>query len=569
MRLLMHPSWGTTAMRRREFIKLAGGAAAIWPALGALAQQTIPGIGFLGSHAATQAAGGIIPADRTFPWNPGLMSKGGVPNRTVVYKTLMPLGGNANDSAQIQAAVTSCPVNQVVMLGPGTFIVNNYVLIRKSITLRGSGAGVTILKKTNGATGRTSTVVAGTIASGEPLNNHIYAPNIQNPSDAHPIIIVGQARWPKPDSTTSQNLTANGVQGSYSIDIANAANFAAGQWILLDEISRWSYVTVPPGYNPNGIQVKAGDHVVFQMHNPAQPWDDGPQGFGWFSRGYPSNTSSKSDTDGRMTNEIKEIASVNGNTITFTTPLSIDYRVSHLAQLTRYVAGSNGGNGGTQVVNAGVEDLTMIGGSDGSLRFEVTAYCWAKNVEVTQWLGEGIAINNSFRTEICDSHIHTGSAPTPGGGGYAISLAAGSSEILIENNISRDTNKVMVARSSGTGSVVAYNYMDDGWISYSPTWQEIGLNASHMAGPHHVLFEGNYIFPLIPSSFSRLAALRPIASPCRNAVSATTMVGTTKAPAATIICAVCVSRSEPCSMLRTPAAMHACAESDVWQCAIT
>jgi hypothetical protein len=52
----------------------------------------------------------------------------------------------------------------------------------------------------------------------------------------------------------------------------------------------------------------------------------------------------------------------------------------------------------------------------------------------------------------------------------------------------------MVARSSGTGSVVAYNYMDDGWISYSPTWQEIGLNASHMAGPHHVLFEGNWGF---------------------------------------------------------------------------
>jgi hypothetical protein len=484
---------GIATMRRREFITLAGGAA-IWPALGALAQQTMPGIGFLGSHASTQAAGGILPADRTFPWNPGLMSKGGVPNRTVIYKTLTPLGGTTNDSAQIQAAVNLCPVNQVVMLGPGTFIVNHHVLIRKSITVRGSGTGVTILKKTNGATGRTSTVIAGTIASGGPLNNHIYAPNNQSPPDIQPIIIVGQTRWSRPDSTTSQNLTADGIGGSYSISIANAANFAAGQWVLLDEISRWSYVTVPPGYNPAGIQTKAGDHVVFQMHNPSQSWDDPPQAFGWFARGYPSNSSSPSDADGRMTNEIKEIASVNGNTVTFTSPLSIGYRVGHLAQLTRYTLSSNGGNGGTQVVNAGVEDLTMIGGSDGSLRFEVTAYCWAKNVEVTQWLGEGIAINNSFRTEVRDSHIHTGSAPTPGGGGYAISLAAGSSEILIENNISRDTNKVMVARACGAGSVVAYNYMDDGWISYSPTWQEIGLNASHMAGPHHVLFEGNHCF---------------------------------------------------------------------------
>jgi hypothetical protein len=100
----------------------------------------------------------------------------------------------------------------------------------------------------------------------------------------------------------------------------------------------------------------------------------------------------------------------------------------------------------------------------------------------------------SATTEIRDSHIHTGSNPTPGGGGYAISLAAGSSEILIENNISRDANKVMVVRAAGAGSVVAYNYMDDGWISYQPAWQEIGLNASHMAGSHHVLFEGNYGF---------------------------------------------------------------------------
>jgi hypothetical protein len=35
--------------------------------------------------------------------------------------------------------------------------------------------------------------------------------------------------------------------------------------------------------------------------------------------------------------------------------------------------------------------------------------------------------------------------------------------------------------------------MDDGFIS-GQGWVEIGLNASHLLGPHHVLFEGNWGF---------------------------------------------------------------------------
>src|ERR1700688_4592878 len=111
----------------------------------------------------------IIPADRNFAWNPGMTSKGGIPSRTTVCATLSPSGGD--DSTAILAAVTACPANQVVMLGAGTFIVNNYVQVPSNITLRGSGAGVTILTKTNGAKARTATVVAGTITTGGPLNN--------------------------------------------------------------------------------------------------------------------------------------------------------------------------------------------------------------------------------------------------------------------------------------------------------------------------------------------------------------------------------------------------------------
>src|SRR5262249_54917925 len=115
-------------------------------------------------------------------WNPGMMSKGGIPDRATVCATLSPGGGN--DSAAIQAALDSCPSGQVVKLSAGTFTVNNYLLIHSSITLRGSGAGQTILTKTNGAKARTSQVVSGTNGIMTPVDPNTYA------HDNQPIIIV-------------------------------------------------------------------------------------------------------------------------------------------------------------------------------------------------------------------------------------------------------------------------------------------------------------------------------------------------------------------------------------------
>jgi hypothetical protein len=415
-----------------------------------------------------QASADVIPADRSFAWNPGLTSKGGVPRRTAVCATLSP-------GANIQAALDGCPVGQVVQLNAGEFTVNNYLLIRRGITLRGAGAGQTVLVKSNGAKLRTSTVVAGTTGILSPVNGAYIVP------DSQPIIIVAATRWPYPGGgrSASQDLTSDSVAGSNSVMVKDGGGFRPGQFALLDELSGASYQPVVAGFGCSDCTVLQSDRVAWNMHNPHQNGDDPPEAKGWFMR-----------TD-RPTNEIKEIASVSGNKITFTSPQSIGYRVSRSAQLTRYTVGDRDSR---QVVGAGVEDLSIKGGSDGALNFGSAAYSWAKNVEVTQWLGAGVAIANSFRVELRDSYIHQGSWPVPGGGGYALSVANGSSEVLIENNIVTDVNKVMVFRSAGTGSVVGYNYADDGWIWGTESWVEVGINASHMTGPHHVLFEGNYSF---------------------------------------------------------------------------
>lgn len=397
----------------------------------------------------------IMPADRATVWNPGVT--GGIPIRMTVCATLTAstYGNGAQDaSAPIQAAIDACPVGQVLKLSAGTFTVNNYVIINKGITLRGAGQKVTILRKTNGAT-----------------------PGSYVVPDAQPVIIIGATRWPVVDDSHSQNLTADGNKGDYSVTVVNGSGFAAGQFVILDEdnYSAASWRTLPNrNGSPTTVTIWASDRAVFMRHNPSDPGDDPfPDSLTWSSR------------RGRPINEIKEIASVNGNVVTFTTPLHISYRASNTAQLTPYT---------TSVKNAGVEDVTVIGGGDGNIRFAAAAYSWVKNVEDTVWLGEGIAVDYSFRCEVRDSYIHDGAWPEPGGGGYALSSAAASAEWLIENNIVLQANKMMVVRSSGAGSVVGYNYMDDGHILSNPDWVEVGINGSHMVGSHHILFEGNESF---------------------------------------------------------------------------
>ncbi|MGJ5177617.1 glycosyl hydrolase family 28-related protein [Bradyrhizobium oligotrophicum] len=467
--------------------------------LGAAARAALIILGLAGSRAEaaeptppSALVGGLLPADRVAAWTPGLMSAGGIPNRTAIYRTLSPSG--ADDTGAIQAALSAAPAGQVVLLGPGTFIVKEPLLISRPVTLRGAGAGVTRLVKPNGARPRTSAVIAGTRGILAPVDPGSYS------YDPKPVIIVGPSRWNNgPDSAASQSLLADGAQGATTVTLANAARFKAGDVVLLDEVSGASWEATPAGF-PGAAKVWQGDRVAWNMHHPVQPGDDNaasnaqgpydqtpgvlPKSMSWFAR-----------TD-RATSEIKEIATVSGSTVTFTSPLTISYRSSHQAQLTPYSTDPNSGghaanNRDVHVSHVGVEHLSIIGGADGALRFETAAYSWAKSIEITQWLGEGVAIDNSFRVELRDSYIHAGSWPQPGGAGYAISLAAGSSEVLIENNILVDVCKNMVFRSSGAGTVVGYNYADDSFDFDNPGWVEVGINASHMAGSHHVLFEGN------------------------------------------------------------------------------
>ncbi len=403
----------------------------------------------------------LLPADRNASANwqmAGMLSVGGIPSRTTICATVSPRGSGQDDTANINNAVNACPVGQVVSLAAGTFTIaaGNYVLLNKGVTLRGAGAGSTIL-------------------------GHPSVPS--GPcSGCSPLIILGPARWGI-QTGHSINLSADAARGSYTITLNCGGNcsptFAPGMYVLLDELTGAVFQT-DPTWPTMQIFASPDWRTVYHIHNPACCGDD-----------TGVNTSTTYGRADRQQNEIKEIASISGNNITFTSPVMIPYRTSHTAQISRY-EDSGTLNAITFTKNAGIEKLSTLYGDADGIDVGWCAYCWVKDVENSVWEGVGIDIDNSFRVEVDEFYSHDAYNPQPGGGAYAIGLDFASSEILIQDSISVKTNKVIVARAAGAGSVVAYNYMDMPLIDWNENWIEIGLNASHFIGPHHILFEGNY-----------------------------------------------------------------------------
>ena len=265
---------------------------------------------------------------------------------------------------------------------------------------------------------------------------------------ANPLILIGR-RWL--DEAGSVNLTASAPKGASSVQVTSAAGFSVGQLVLVDELTDDSY-------------------VYWGNHCPA-----GDPCRGWFSR------------FNRPVGQMLEIASIAGNTVSFTTALHISLDTAHAAQLTRWTIPYG-------ARYAGIEDLYVRGGQDDNITLRLALYSWVRGVESDMSMGDSVALDNSFRCVLRDSYAHDTPNPYPGGAGYMLSFSNSTSDSLVENNIFIKANKVMVMRASGGGNVIGYNYFDDGYIGNYLGWMETGLNASHMTCPHFELFEGNQAF---------------------------------------------------------------------------
>jgi hypothetical protein len=386
-----------------------------------------------------------LPPDRITEWNPGV--PGGVPNYTVIQESLAAADfgdGRTDARAAIQACLNAAAASaatsgtgRVVLLSAGTFSISGELYLPSRVVLRGQGPEHTRL-----------------VATG----------------NEHPLIVIGRTLWPHPgDGATNvtrlggmsnqqvqlsppgrrtTRLAQPGRKGERSVQVVDPAGFAAGQLVYIDELtdnhrSQWNLAKHPPGKNRN-----------------------------WYSR------------DDRPITQILEVVAVEGPRITFATPLHIDFRTTQSAELSRFNV--------DPVWYAGIEELRVSSGRNGNIQLDYAACSWVRHVESDDSFGSCVSLRQCYRCVIRDSYLHDSYYYNNGGAGYGFDVTFGSSDNLLENNISIRFNKVINCRASGGGNVIAYNYTDDGAMNSEPNWVETGLQASHYPTPHYELFEGNY-----------------------------------------------------------------------------
>lgn len=326
------------------------------------------------------SVGSVVPAANNVStnWmNAGLLSVGGIPNRTVQCgSTLTPSGGD--DTTQINNAIAACSTNQVVQLGAGTFNVSmaGMIKLNKSVVLRGTGTCNASLSVTGGEYNALCSTI---IVQNDGLLHVNSSQTCQGgPCSGAPVILMSPPQltdmfgmsWSDCSRGTSfvdatcggtvAGLTADAAKGDTTIQLNTTSPFSVGMWVLVTEASGALFQTDPVNQNFDGgttrTQAWAASDAFSSSDSPVTGRNVWAQyspypGYGDFdTTTYPYTAGGLgcgawSYCD-RATQEIHVITAIGAGpcpgvscTITFDSPLMVAFRQSGGAQFTGSLAG--------------------------------------------------------------------------------------------------------------------------------------------------------------------------------------------------------------------------------------
>lgn len=352
---------------------------------------------------------------------------GGIPARTTIYTTL-----NAGATAsQIQAAINSCPANQVVMLGEGTFNVSNLTIgYKDDWVLRGAGMGKTILNVTSGTSSMFS------VGGGPPWDGG----------------------W-----MNTVNITAGGAQGEASITVADASGYAVGDMCVIDQANTDWIVGSGTG----------GGTTATMNADSAGRLRDGT----------------------RVQTHYCRITSKTGNVLAFSPALPYSLETARVPQITELGDIGNGSYyRGSHWSGIEDLTLVCSGTSARGFQIIGTYAFWMKNVEVKSWGGlAAVWVRKSACFEMRGCYIHDPNTyAVDHGYGLQLDPTSGS---LVTDNIIYNCQSTFLLQGGCDGNVLAYNvfafgkYVNGG---YTGEWLQHEINGNHTPFPSYNLFEGNY-----------------------------------------------------------------------------
>ncbi len=399
-----------------------------------------------------------LPADRRVTWqgNVGITYRGGIPARTTICATLDSAtygNGTTDATSAINSAISSCPNGQTVYLPAGSYRINSTIVIpkTKSITLRGAGPGVTVIKSySTNQDLNAAAIKIGDFASNStgPFTGTNYCPQTAAPAGY------------------VQDITAGGTRGSTTITVASAASIAVGDLGVINVLNN-------------------NDSSADLWTQSTNIGEEGSSSI----YGYCCSSASTC----RSLGQVVEVTGKSGNTLTISPPLYTDYTMQAGLQFSTIKSAD-------VVKNVGVEDLTVeneqgTNGVNTMIGIIASYQVWLKNVETNYAKGRHVWIRHiALYPEVRDSYFHN--SLTFVSNNYGVDMEQWVSGWLVENNMFDTIMSPIMLGTAASGGAAGYNYM--GVIKYNNpnTWLIPGI-AQHAAQAWMNLAEGNYITKIL------------------------------------------------------------------------
>ena len=187
--------------------------------------------------------------------------------------------------------------------------------------------------------------------------------------------------------------------------------------------------------------------------------------------------------------QLFEVESVQGNEVTFTTPVHYDFSVDLNARIRPQGF----------VKQVGFEDLYIekMVASGHTIMFKNAAYCWVRNVESSHTRRTHVHKTTCLGNTIRDSYFHGSFSYGGGGSGYGVECHFHTTGALVENNIFDSLRHAMIIQAGANGNVYGYNYsinpvQGDGETNLNIGWDPPDISI-HGHYPYMNLLEGNEV----------------------------------------------------------------------------